>query len=128
MLNSSEPEEGSLNKLGNNGLRRTVPDKVSDRFNRSASLRQREILGKNEIRLNETFSDRQPRQDVGFSDVSGTDSVAIFSVCWWCDDGHQFWFHKTTCSQKCREKLPILTRLSARENLIEFCRRRVIFI
>jgi len=47
----------------------------------------------------------------GFSDVSGTNSVPIFRVCWWF--GRKELFPETS------ENLHILKRLSAQENFIE---------
>jgi len=42
-----------------------------------------EVLAATEF--NEVFSGRQPRQDVEVFNVSKTNFVLIFRVCWWFD-------------------------------------------
>jgi hypothetical protein len=66
-----------------------------------------------------------------FSDVSGTDCVPIFMVLLmtWKNENQTVGFGSTTLevgdafSPETSENLHILTRLSAGEHFIEFCRR-----
>jgi hypothetical protein len=54
-----------------------------------------------------TISLADSRVQIWFADVAGTNSVPIFRVCWWFGSRY------------------IWTRRSAREYVIEFCRREI---
>jgi hypothetical protein len=49
--------------------------------------------------FNEIFSGRQPRQDVKFSDVLGTNSFPIFRVCWWFSSTKIWWLSVQLCAK-----------------------------
>jgi hypothetical protein len=74
------------------------------------------------IEFNEIFSGRQPRQNVKVFRLSETNSVPIFTVCWWfgrTKTADHTLKMGTELFPETSKNLDIVKRLSARENFTE---------